>query len=226
MAPHKRLRPRFRQLDFAASRERVDSQQVGVRFRAGRIYQVVGPGVYSDVGWFARLEKVSIESITFSVSDPEVVTAEVPVRRLPPDLDGLRVVQMSDLHVGSFIRLADVDRVVGLINSLSPDLFVFTGTLGTNTSGSFTRYFDGSDVGLGGSGSRDTDAAGLTSGGDLAISIVGNSTVGGIATADEDVLDFTGTFGNSTSGSFTMRLDLTALGIISTADVGSLHVID
>jgi hypothetical protein len=56
--------------------ERVDSQQIGVRFRAGRIHQVVGPGVYSDVGWFARLEKVSIEAITFSVSDPEVVTSD------------------------------------------------------------------------------------------------------------------------------------------------------
>ena len=47
--------------------ERIDSQEVGVRFRAGRIYQVVGPGVYSDVGWFARIEKVSIEAITFTV---------------------------------------------------------------------------------------------------------------------------------------------------------------
>jgi hypothetical protein len=56
--------------------ERIDPQQVGVRFRGGRIYQVVGPGVYSDVGWFAKIEKVSIEGITFTVSDPEVVTKD------------------------------------------------------------------------------------------------------------------------------------------------------
>lgn len=56
--------------------QRVDPQEIGVRFRGGRIYQVVGPGVYSDVGWFADLQRVSIEAITFSVQDPEVVTKD------------------------------------------------------------------------------------------------------------------------------------------------------
>ncbi|NLE43280.1 MAG: SPFH domain-containing protein [Chloroflexi bacterium] len=54
----------------------VEAQQVGVRFRAGRIYEVVGPGVYSDFGWYANLRKVSMEAVTFSVSDPEVVTSD------------------------------------------------------------------------------------------------------------------------------------------------------
>ena len=39
-------------------------------------FQVVGPGIYSDVAWFANMERVSIEAITFSVSDPEVVTKD------------------------------------------------------------------------------------------------------------------------------------------------------
>lgn len=56
--------------------ERVDPQEIGVRFRGGQIYQVVGPGIYSDVGWFAKLLRVSIEAIPFSVSDPEVVTKD------------------------------------------------------------------------------------------------------------------------------------------------------
>jgi hypothetical protein len=56
--------------------QRVDPQEIGVRFRSGRIYQVVGPGVYSDVGWFAEIQKVSIEALTFSVQDPEVVTKD------------------------------------------------------------------------------------------------------------------------------------------------------
>ncbi|MFN2153737.1 MAG: SPFH domain-containing protein, partial [Anaerolineae bacterium] len=56
--------------------QRVDPQEIGVRFRGGRIYQVVGPGVYSDLGWFAEIQKVSIEALTFSVQDPEVVTKD------------------------------------------------------------------------------------------------------------------------------------------------------
>jgi len=56
--------------------QRVDPQEIGVRFRGGRIYQVVGPGIYSDVGWFAEIQRVSIEALTFSVQDPEVVTKD------------------------------------------------------------------------------------------------------------------------------------------------------
>jgi regulator of protease activity HflC (stomatin/prohibitin superfamily) len=55
---------------------RVDQQEVGVRFRSGKIYQVVGPGVYSDVALYAKLEKVSSEGVPFAVEDPEVITLD------------------------------------------------------------------------------------------------------------------------------------------------------
>ncbi len=55
---------------------RVDQQEVGVRFRGGKIYQIVGPGVYSDVALYAKLEKVSSEGVPFAVEDPEVITLD------------------------------------------------------------------------------------------------------------------------------------------------------
>lgn len=55
---------------------RVDPQEVGVRFRGGRIVEVVGPGVYSDVALYADLKKVSSEAVSFSVEDPEVITSD------------------------------------------------------------------------------------------------------------------------------------------------------
>lgn len=55
---------------------RVDQQEVGVRFRSGKIYQVVGPGVYSDIALYAKLEKVSSEGVPFAVEDPEVITLD------------------------------------------------------------------------------------------------------------------------------------------------------
>ncbi len=55
---------------------RVDQQEVGVRFRSGRIYEIVGPGVYSDVALFANLKRVSSEAVSFSVEDPEVITID------------------------------------------------------------------------------------------------------------------------------------------------------
>jgi predicted MPP superfamily phosphohydrolase len=56
---------------------------------------------------------------------------EVPVRlpRLPPALDGLTVVQISDLHVGPTIRQREVDRVVAQANALRPDVVAITGDL-------------------------------------------------------------------------------------------------
>ncbi len=55
---------------------RVEPQEVGVRFRGGRIYEVVGPGVYSDIALFADLKRVSSEAVSFSVEDPEVITRD------------------------------------------------------------------------------------------------------------------------------------------------------
>ena len=58
--------------------------------------------------------------------------ARVPVKspRLPSGFDGLRVVQISDMHLGSYGGdLAIVRNGVDLINAEEPDLILFTGDL-------------------------------------------------------------------------------------------------
>lgn len=44
-------------------------------------------------------------------------------------LDGLRIVQFSDTHVGAFYHEEDMQKLVDKINSLKPDIIVFTGDL-------------------------------------------------------------------------------------------------
>jgi hypothetical protein len=56
--------------------EKVDQDEVGVRFRSGRIYDIVGPGVYNDVGLYVDLERVSSQAIPFSVRDEEIITSD------------------------------------------------------------------------------------------------------------------------------------------------------
>ena len=56
--------------------ERVQPEEVGVQFSAGRIKSVVGPGLYSDFGLFVELEKVSTQAIPFKVTDPELITRD------------------------------------------------------------------------------------------------------------------------------------------------------
>ena len=106
------------------------------------------------------------------------------------------------------------------------DLFLFTGTVGSSTSGSFSLYFDGSDVDLATSNEEDIDAATLTVSGNLLFSTLGNFSVSGVSGTDEDIAEFAGVYGSGTSGIFSLRQDLTALGIDSSEDVGSLHILE
>ena len=53
----------------------------------------------------------------------------VPVRDLPAVLDGLRIVQITDLHIGPTLRGPWLRHVVETINTLRPDVIAITGDL-------------------------------------------------------------------------------------------------
>lgn len=55
-------------------------------------------------------------------------TCESPL--LPTSFDGYRVLQLSDIHIGTFLRNRGfVDKLVRIVNAQEPDLIVFTGDL-------------------------------------------------------------------------------------------------
>lgn len=54
---------------------------------------------------------------------------EVPLKKLPIALDGLSIVQLSDLHIGPVIGRGFVERVVAMANDLAPDIVAITGDL-------------------------------------------------------------------------------------------------
>lgn len=56
--------------------QRVEQQEVGVRFRGGRIADVVGPGLYSDLGLYVELKKIPSSAVSFSVEDDEIITKD------------------------------------------------------------------------------------------------------------------------------------------------------
>lgn len=58
-----------------------------------------------------------------------VKTVEVPIEGLPEKLEGYKIAQISDLHVGPTIGLPYVERVVQMVNSLDPNLTVLTGDI-------------------------------------------------------------------------------------------------
>jgi uncharacterized protein len=57
----------------------------------------------------------------------QVREVEIPIANLPPGLDGLRITQLSDIHIGSYMPIAQVRRAVGMANELGGNLAVVTG---------------------------------------------------------------------------------------------------
>jgi predicted MPP superfamily phosphohydrolase len=60
---------------------------------------------------------------------PRVRRVDIPIEGLDERLDGVRIVQISDLHVGQSIGLRYVSRVARMANELQPDLVALTGDL-------------------------------------------------------------------------------------------------
>ena len=48
---------------------------------------------------------------------------------LPGSFDGFKIVQVSDIHTGSFLSAEPLARAVNIINEQKPDVVFFTGDL-------------------------------------------------------------------------------------------------
>jgi len=60
-----------------------------------------------------------------------VVEAGVPMPGLPKDLDGLRLVQLTDIHLSAFLSVKDLERIVGMANETRPHIALVTGDIVT-----------------------------------------------------------------------------------------------
>jgi predicted MPP superfamily phosphohydrolase len=81
----------------------------GVRLAAGGVGAVWAYSFLIETRWF------------------EVTRRTIPLRGLPASLDGLRIVQVTDIHHGPTLSLDYVRRVVDATNALDPDLILLTG---------------------------------------------------------------------------------------------------
>lgn len=52
---------------------------------------------------------------------------EITLKRLPKNLDGFKIVQLSDTHHSPFTGLEHIERAVRIANRLRPDMFLLTG---------------------------------------------------------------------------------------------------
>jgi predicted MPP superfamily phosphohydrolase len=57
----------------------------------------------------------------------EIVEHAITLPRLSPRLHGLRIVQLTDIHVGNFMKRDKLERYVHAVNDLQPDIVALTG---------------------------------------------------------------------------------------------------
>ena len=68
---------------------------------------------------------------------PRIVNVMVPIHNLPEDLENLRIVQITDIHVSPTIKRKYVQTIVDEVNRLEPDIIVFTGDLADGSVSDF-----------------------------------------------------------------------------------------
>ena len=104
---------------------RLATRRIPQRFSSGRrdliraagAVAVASPFAVAAFGAFAERTNFHVREI------------DLPVPGLHPDLEGLRIAQVSDLHVSPFLSVRQAARVVDMTNELKPHLTVFTGDL-------------------------------------------------------------------------------------------------
>lgn len=59
----------------------------------------------------------------------KVHEVKVVIKDLPPQFEGFRIVQLSDIHLGSWVSTKPLQRAVDQVMALNPDLIAFTGDM-------------------------------------------------------------------------------------------------
>ena len=117
----------------------------------------------------------------------------------------------------SFDQPGSVPGIAGTVDDSDIVRFVAT-SLGPTTSGAFSLYLDGSDVGLT-TAAHDVDALEVLSDGRILLSTTGTASLPGATARDEDLLALTPTsLGDVSSGSFALRFDGSDVGLGDAAE--------
>lgn len=169
-----------------------------------------------------------------SFSDEDILSYDSNTGTWARYFDGSDVGVMTDLNSfmvlddGSFLMSFELETSIGTLGLVDDsDIVRFIPTsLGSNTSGTFEWYFDGSDVELTANG-EDIDGFILLSDGTIVMSTLGVFSVTGVSGHDEDMLAFEPTLlGESTSGTWSLYFDGSDVGLDtnSSEDIQGLSI--
>jgi len=87
------------------------------------ILNSVNTGILASAGILTGYGTVQAKKL------PGIKTVRVPFHGLPQGLDGLKIVQLTDIHVSATTKRPFVEKIVDAANRLSPDIITITGDL-------------------------------------------------------------------------------------------------
>lgn len=93
---------------------------------------MAGTGIITALTW----------GIVSGAYDYRVKNRKVVLKNLPPEFDGFRIVQISDIHSGSFWNKEAVAKGVKMVMDQKPDVVFFTGDLVNNVATEMEPYMD------------------------------------------------------------------------------------
>jgi uncharacterized protein len=87
---------------------------------AARAAVLASPAIATGYGVFIQRDDFRVREV------------DVPMRALAKELDGLRIVQLSDLHVSPFLSVRELERVIDMANGTRAHIALVTGDLTTS----------------------------------------------------------------------------------------------
>src|SRR5690606_7155609 len=94
----------------------------------------------AGIGLFGLAAGLFTDGIIFGKYRHKARKVKLKIPNLPEALKGYRIVQISDLHSGSFFNPEKLRPAIELINSQQPHLVLFTGDVVNNYAEEFSRF--------------------------------------------------------------------------------------
>ncbi|XP_029464606.1 transmembrane protein with metallophosphoesterase domain isoform X2 [Rhinatrema bivittatum] len=99
------------------------------RARGSFVPKTSKPVVVKSVAAIAVTAALSVTGFLNAAQPPTVRSVAIPVPSLPPSLNKLKLVLLSDVHLGPTVGKTKMAMLVRMVNALKPDIIVIVGDL-------------------------------------------------------------------------------------------------
>lgn len=106
-------------------------------FPARRKMLTLGATVLAGIPFTTMLYGITLGKYRYTVNK-----VKLAFKDLPAAFDGFRIVQISDIHAGSYDGTAGVEKGVRMVNEQNPDLILFTGDMVNSSKEEVNPYID------------------------------------------------------------------------------------